>query len=67
LKHVLWPPIGVDIITLKMVRYIGIDQGAVRVEISVGSDDKFLDPTINEIIEHVSKVHGVKSVNVENV
>jgi nitrogen fixation NifU-like protein len=67
LKRVLWPPVGVDIITLKMVKYIGIDQGAVRVEISVGSDDKFLDPTINEIIEHVSKIHGVKSVNVENV
>jgi nitrogen fixation NifU-like protein len=67
LKRVLWPPVGVDIITLKMVKYIGIDQGAVRVEISVGSDDKFLDPTIDEIIEHVSKIHGVKSVNVENV
>jgi len=67
LKHVLWPPVGVDIITLKMVKYIGIDQGAVKVEISVGSDDKFLDPTINEIVEHVSKIRGVKSVNVENV
>jgi nitrogen fixation NifU-like protein len=67
LKHVLWPPIGADIITLKMVKYIGIDQGAVKVEISINADDKFLDPTIDEIIEHVSKIRGVKSVNVENV
>jgi len=50
-----------------MVKYIGIDQGAVRVEVSIGSDDKFLDPTIDEIVEHVSKIRGVKSVNVENV
>jgi nitrogen fixation NifU-like protein len=67
LKHVLWPPIGADIITLKMVKYIGIDQGAVTVEISINADEKFLDPTISEIIEHVSKIRGVKSVNVENV
>ena len=67
LKHVLWPPIGADIITLKMVKYIGIDQGAVKVEISINADEKFLDPTISEIIEHVSKIRGVKSVNVENV
>jgi len=57
----------VDIITLQMVKYIGIDQGAVTVEISVNPDDKFVDPTINEIIEHVSKIRGVKSVHVENV
>lgn len=67
LKHVLWPPVGVGIITLQMVKYIGIDQGAVSIEVSINSDDKFLDPTIDEIIEHVSKIKGVKSVSVENV
>ncbi len=67
LRHVLWPPIGADIITLKLVKYVGIDQGAVTVEISINADEKYLDPTIEEIIEHVSKIRGVKSVNVENV
>ena len=67
LRHVLWPPIGADIITLKLVKYVGIDQGAVTVEISIKADEKYLDPTIEEIIEHVSKIRGVKSVNVENV
>lgn len=67
LKHVLWPPLGIDIITLKMVKYIGIDKGAVTVEVSINSDDKYLDPTIAEIVEHVSKIRGAKSVNVKNV
>jgi nitrogen fixation NifU-like protein len=67
LRHVLYPPVGADIITLKMVKYIGIDDGAVRVEVSISSDDKFLDPTIDEIVEHVGRMSGVKSVHVENV
>jgi len=39
---VIYPPQGLDIVSLKRVKYIGVDDGKVRIEISFAHDDPYL-------------------------
>ncbi len=67
LYHVIYPPLGVDIVSAKKVKYIGIDDGVVTVEIDFPPDDPYLDEIIHEVEEKVSVLPGVKGVKVVNV
>lgn len=66
LYHVIYPPQGLDIVSLKRVKYIGVDDGKVRIEISFAHDDPYLQEIIDEIKEKVSDLPGVKDIEVVN-
>jgi nitrogen fixation NifU-like protein len=66
LYHVIYPPQGLDIVSLKRVKYIGVDDGKVRIEISFAHDDPYLQEIIDEIKEKVSDLTGVKDLEVVN-
>ncbi len=66
LYHVIYPPQGLDIVSLKRVKYIGVDDGKVRIEISFAHDDPYLQEIIDEIKEKVSDLSGVKDIEVVN-
>jgi len=66
LYHVIYPPQGLDIVSLKRVKYIGVDDGKVRIEISFAHDDPYLQEIIDEIKEKFSDLPGVKDIEVVN-
>jgi nitrogen fixation NifU-like protein len=66
LYHVIYPPQGIDIVAIKRVKYIGVEDGKVRIEISFAHDDPYLQEIIDEIKEKVSDLPGVKEVEVVN-
>jgi len=53
-------------VSLKRVKYIGVDDGKVRIEISFAHDDPYLQEIIDEIKEKVSDLPGVKDIEVVN-
>ncbi|VVC02942.1 Iron-sulfur cluster assembly scaffold protein IscU 2 [Candidatus Burarchaeum australiense] len=65
LEGVLNPEIGLSIVRLKMVKKIGIEDGVVNIDISLGNTDPEFSKVIGEEIEeHVKDLKGVKQVKV---
>ncbi len=67
LYHVIYPPLGIDIVSAKRVKYIGVDDGVVTIDIAFDDEDPYLDEIIHEIEEKVSVLPGVKEIKVNNV
>lgn len=69
LKSVANPKVGADIISLKQVNYIGIDEKKnVTVEIMPkGTPKDLMDNIVLEIKEHLHELKGIKSINVKIV
>jgi len=58
LKKVLYPQVGEDIVTLRMVKYIGIDDGKITIDIDIPKFDKYRDNVAEEIKEHLEKFNA---------
>ena len=64
LKKVLYPQVGEDIVTLKMVKYVGFANGVVTVDVEIPKFDKFRDNIVEEIKEHLSQFEEEKEIKV---
>lgn len=68
LSSVLYPSLAVDIVTLKLLNFLKItEKGEVIVELLLGEEDPFKEHIKEEIVEKVSKINGVKKVEVNFV
>jgi nitrogen fixation NifU-like protein len=64
LKKVLYPQVGEDIVTLKMVKYVGFENGIATIDVEIPKFDKFRDNVAEEITEHLQQFKEVKEVKV---
>ena len=68
LQKVIYGKVGVDIVSLKLLKYIGIDNDKnVLIELAVKEDDPFLEDVKHEIDERMEKFPDIASVKVSLV
>ncbi|ACK42005.1 MULTISPECIES: iron-sulfur cluster assembly scaffold protein [Dictyoglomus] len=68
LSNVLYPSLAVDIVTLKLLNFLKItEKGKVIIELLLGEEDPFKEHIKEEIVEKLSKINGVKEVEVNFV
>ncbi len=64
LKKVIYPQVGEDIITLKMVKYAGFENGVAIIDLEIPKFDKYRDNVVEEIKEHLEHYKEIKEVNI---
>ncbi|MCB5286999.1 MAG: iron-sulfur cluster assembly scaffold protein [Candidatus Cloacimonetes bacterium] len=64
LKKIIYPQVGTDIVTLKMVKYVGFNDGEVMIDMNMMSFDSWRENVAEEIHEHLEKYPEVKKVEI---
>jgi len=64
LKKVIYPGVGEDIVTLKMVKYVGFEDGIATIDVEIPKFDKYRDNVAEEIEEHLEAFDEIKEVKV---
>ncbi|MCB5234020.1 MAG: iron-sulfur cluster assembly scaffold protein [Candidatus Cloacimonetes bacterium] len=64
LKKIIYPQVGEDIVNLKMVKYVGFDDGNVIIDLNMLSFDSWRDNVKEEIIEHLEKYPEIKNIQI---
>ncbi len=64
LKKVIYPGVGEDIVTLKMVKYVGFENGVAIIDVDIPKFDKYRDNVAEEIKEHLEAFEEIKEVKV---
>ncbi|HNQ39620.1 MAG TPA: iron-sulfur cluster assembly scaffold protein, partial [Candidatus Cloacimonas sp.] len=62
LKKIIYPQVGEDIISLKMVKYIGFQDGEVTIDMNIMKFDQWRENIAEEIREHLQKYPEVKKI-----
>ena len=62
LKKIIYPQVGEDIVSLKMVKYVGFDDGNVLIDMNMMSFDQWRENVAQEIREHLEKYPAVKHI-----
>ena len=64
LKKIIYPKVGEDIVSLKMVKYVGFSEGEVLIDLNMLSFDSWRDNVAEEIHEHLEKYPEVKKIQI---
>lgn len=64
LKKIIYPKVGEDIVTLKMVKYVGFTDGEVLIDLNIPSFDQWRENIAEEIREHLEKYPDVKDIQI---
>jgi len=64
LKKVIYPGVGEDIVTLKMVKYIGLENGVATIDVEIPKFDTHRDNVVEEIKEHLKAFDEIKEIKV---
>ncbi len=64
LRKIIYPKVGEDIVTLKMVKYVGYNNGEVLIDLNIPSFDQWRDNVADEIREHLEKYPDVKDIQI---
>lgn len=64
LKKIIYPQVGEDIVSLKMVKYVGFDNGEVLIDMNMQSFDTWRENVAEEIHEHLEKYPEVKHIQI---
>ncbi|HCM14883.1 MAG: iron-sulfur cluster assembly scaffold protein [Candidatus Cloacimonadaceae bacterium] len=64
LKKIIYPQVGEDIVSLKMVKYVGFSNGEVLIDLNMMSFDNWRDNVAEEIHEHLEKYPEVKKIQI---
>lgn len=64
LKKVIYPKVGEDIVTLKMVKYAGFKDGVAIIDIDIPKFDKYRDNVAEEIREHLEKYSEINDIKI---
>ncbi|MCD6182623.1 MAG: iron-sulfur cluster assembly scaffold protein [Candidatus Cloacimonetes bacterium] len=62
LKQVIYPKVGEDIVSLKMVKYVGFKEGVATVDVDVPSFDQYRENIAEEIREHLKQFPEITKV-----
>ncbi|MEA1972795.1 MAG: iron-sulfur cluster assembly scaffold protein [Candidatus Cloacimonadota bacterium] len=64
LRKVIYPEVGEDIVTLKMVKYIGIEKNNVIIDLDVAKFDTYRDNLAEEVQEHLDKFTEIENLEI---
>jgi len=64
LKKIIYLQVGEDIIALKMVKYIGFEDGEVTIDMNMMKFDQWRENIAEEIREHLQKYPEVKKITI---
>lgn len=64
LRKIIYPQVGEDIISLKMVKYVGFTDGKVLIDLNIPSFDTWRENVAEEIREHLEKYSEVKDIQI---
>jgi nitrogen fixation NifU-like protein len=64
LRHVIYPQVGENIIDLKMVKYVGLEDGVCTVDLEIPKFDTYRENIAEEIREHLGKFTEIRSINI---
>jgi len=64
MKKIIYPKVGEDIVSLKMVKYIGFSDGEVLIDLNIPSFDQWRENIAEEIREHLEKYPDVKNIQI---
>ncbi len=64
LKKIIYPKVGEDIVSLKMVKYVGFSDGEVLIDMNMLSFDSWRENVAEEIHEHLEKYPEVKKIQI---
>jgi nitrogen fixation NifU-like protein len=64
LKKIIYPKVGEDIVSLKMVKYVGFTDGEVLIDLNLMSFDQYRDNVADEIREHLEKYPEVRHIQI---
>lgn len=64
LKKIIYPKVGEDIVSLKMVKYVGFNDGEVLIDLNMLSFDDWRENVAEEIREHLAKYPEVKKIEI---
>ena len=64
LKKIIYPQVGEDIVSLKMVKYVGFTDGEVLIDLNIPSFDQWRGNIADEIREHLEKYPEVKDIQI---
>ena len=64
LKKVIYPEVGEDIVTLKMVKYVGFENGVATIDVDIPKFDKYRDNVVEEIEENLESFEEIKEIKV---
>jgi nitrogen fixation protein NifU and related proteins len=64
LRHIIYPQVGESIIDLKMVKYVGFEDGVCTVDLEIPKFDAYRDNIAEEIREHLGKFPEVKEIKI---
>lgn len=64
LKKVIYPQVGEDIVTLKMVKYAGFEEGVAVIDLEIPKFDKYRENIAEEIREHLEQYKEIKEVKI---
>jgi len=64
LKKIIYPKVGEDIVTLKMVKYVGFTNGEILIDLNIPAFDQWRDNVAEEIREHLQKYPVVKDIQI---
>ena len=64
LKKVIYPEVGEDIVTLKMVKYVGFENGVAIIDLEIPKFDKYRENVAEEIREHLEHYKEIKEVKI---
>lgn len=64
LKKIIYPQVGEDIVSLKMVKYVGLEDGEVTIDLNLLSFDTWRENLVEEIHEHLDKYPAVKKITI---
>lgn len=64
LRKIIYPGVGEDIVTLKMVKYVGFENGVAIIDVEIPKFDKYRENIAEEIEEHLEAFKEIKEVKV---
>ena len=64
LKKVIYPQVGEDIVTLKMVKYAGFENGVAIIDLEIPKFDEHRDNVVEEIKEHLERFKEIKEIKI---
>lgn len=64
LKKIIYPQVGEDIVSLKMVKYVGFTDGEVIIDLNIHEFDTWRNNVVEEIKEHLEKYKEIKNLKI---
>lgn len=64
LRSVIYPKVGEDIITLKMVKYVGFEDGTAIIDLDIPKFDEHREEIVSEIREHLEHYTEIKDLQI---